>query len=208
MIQNKWLTTASFLALFALLSSCFLQNKDSKIIDVSVVDVSLDFERFEQDFFKTDTNNLFENLNNLRKQDTAFFDFYTIQMMRFGRISDTLSSPTMLDIKTFLSNPYVHGLYDTVNERFPNTQKLETELTDAFKHYKYYFPNNYIPKMRTVISEFGYNVAALDTDYLAICLDMYLGKDYVYYRSFDFPQYVINRFEPKYIVPNCMEVLY
>lgn len=208
MMQNKWFNTASFLAIFALLSSCFLQNKDNKIIDVSEVNVSIDFERFEQDFFQVDTNDLYESLHIVRNKDTSFFDFYTIQMMRFGKISDTLTKPTMLDIKAFLSNPYLLGLYDTVNERFPNTQILESELTEAFKHYKYYFPNNYIPKIRTVISEFGYNVAALDTDYIAICLDMYLGKNYVYYRSFDFPQYVVNRFEQKYIVPNSMEVIY
>lgn len=190
-----------------MLSSCQLFDKNNKKIDVSGVELDFALDRFEQDFFQADTNNLYEGLNALRAKDSVFFDFYTIQVMRFGRISDSLT-PTMMDLNNFFTNPYVLGLYDTVQVHYGDISSLESELHKAFKHFKYYFPNKEVPEVKTIISEFGYNVVALDSSYLAISLDMYLGKNYIYYGSFDFPYYIMRRFEPEYIVPNTMEVLY
>lgn len=189
------------------LASCNLFDKNTKKIDVSGIDLVIEIDRFDQAFFTADTNNLYASLEKIRQEDTLFFDFYTENVMRFGKISDSIT-PTMLDLHHFFTNPYVLGLYDTVQIAYPNLELVTAELTNALKHYKHYFPNKSIPQFKTIISEFGYNAVALDTNYIAIALDMYLGKDYVYYNSFDFPFYIIQRFEPKYIVPNAMEVLY
>ena len=194
---------------FSLLTliSCNLFDKNTKKIDVSGIQLNVEVDRFDQTFFQADTNDLYASLNEIRNQDSLFFDFYTINVMRFGRISDSVS-PTMLDLNHFFTNPYVLGLYDTVQKDFPNLSALELELSLALKHFKYYFPEKTIPEFKSIISEFGYNVVALDTNYIAIALDMYLGKDYMYYGSFDFPYYIVQRFEPEYIVPNVMEVLF
>lgn len=189
------------------LTSCNLFNKNTKKIDVSAINLDLEIDRFDQTLFQVDTNNLYQSLASIRNEDTVFFDFYTNQLMRFGIISDSVS-PTMLDIHSFFTNNYVQGLYDTVQYKYANINPIQNELQEALKHFKYYFPNYSIPKFKSIISEFSYNCVALDTGYVAISLDMYLGKDYVYYQSFDFPQYIINRFEPNYIVPNSMEVIF
>lgn len=192
---------------FVFLTSCSWFNKNTKKINVSDISVNLDIERFDQTFFTADTNNLYPSLQAIRLKDTLFFDFYTMNIMRFGFISDSIT-PTMLDLNHFFTNPYVLGLYDTVQTKYPDVKDLESELNEAFKHYKYYFPEKGLPKIKTIISEFGYNAVALDTNYIAIALDMYLGKNYMYYGSFDFPFYIIERFEPEFIVPNVMEVWY
>lgn len=189
------------------MTSCNLFNKNTKKIDVSAIDLQLTIDRFDRSFFEADTTNLYASLNELRNEDSLFFDFYTVNVMRFGQISDSLT-PTMLDINHFFTNPYVLGLYDTIQAAYPNLNALEQELTEAMKHFKYYFPNSAIPNFKSIVSEFGYNVVALDTNYIAIALDMYLGKDYMYYGSFDFPYYIVQRFEPEFIVPNVMEVLF
>lgn len=189
------------------LPSCNLFHKNTKKIDVSAINVDLEIDRFDEKLFAVDTNNLFQSLNSLRNEDTVFFDFYTNQLMRFGIISDSIT-PTMLDMHHFFTNPYVLGLRDSVQEKYANLNDVETELKDALKHFKYYFPTYNTPQFKSIISEFSYNCVALDTAYVAISLDMYLGKNYVYYQSFDFPQYIINRFEPSHIVPNVMEVIY
>jgi len=189
------------------LTSCNLFNKNTKKIDVSAINLDIEIDRFEQDFFNVDTNHLYQGLSELRNRDTIFFDFYTNQLMRFGLISDSIT-PTMLDLHSFFTNPYVLGLRDSVQKKYPDLTPLQDELNLALKHYKYYFPNNSIPQFKSIISEFAYNAVALENEYIAISLDMYLGKKYKYYQSFDFPQYIINRFEPEFIVPNAMEVLY
>tara|TARA_B110000908_G_C10188286_1_gene419149 strand:+ start:344 stop:1372 length:1029 start_codon:yes stop_codon:yes gene_type:complete len=182
-------------------------NKNNKILDLSSIDLEIDINRYEKKFFALDSNNLIFSLQELRKEDSVFFDFYTIQVMRFGKITDTVS-PVILSIDEFLTNKNVQELRDTVNNTFSNLAPLKIELTAALKYFKYYFPNKQIPEIRTIISEFGYNAVSLDSTYLVFGLDMYLGKDFKYYGSFDFPNYIIKRFEKDYMVSNAMEVIY
>lgn len=203
--------TSPYLSLICLgllsLVSCDWFNKNTKKIDVSAIELNIPIDRFDQSFFSADTNNLYASLAKVRQQDSSFFDFYTINVMRFGPISDTLS-PTMLDLNHFFTNPYVLDLYDTVQVHYGDITPLKEELTEAMKHFKYYFPNKDLPHFKTMISEFGYNAVALDSTFIALSLDMYLGKEYMYYGSFDFPNYLIRRFQAEYIVPNAMEVLF
>lgn len=187
-----------------LFASC---NKNTKLLDHSGTDLEIDINRYEKKFFALDTNNLIQSLKELRNEDTAFFDFYTIQMMRFGRFTDTVS-PVILSIDEFLTNKNVLELRDTVSNTFKDLEPIKEELIEAFKYFKHYFPNKQLPEIRTVISEFGYNAVSLDSTYLVFGLDMYLGKNYKYYGSFDFPNYIIKRFEKQYMVPNAMEVIY
>lgn len=205
--MRKYLYFFTLLSLLFFLQSCNLFNKNKKKIDVSGIDLNLNLDRFDSEFFSCDTNQIYASLSQVREKDSLFFDFYTINVMRFGKIADTTNA-TMLDLHHFFTNPYVRGLKDTVDYRFGDCSEVKDELELALKHFKYYFPNKQIPQFKTMISEFGYNVVALDSAYIAISLDMYLGKDYPYYGSFDFPYYVIERFEQDFIVPNAMEVLY
>lgn len=182
-------------------------NKNTKILDLSSSNLEISINRFEKKFEALDTNNLIESMYKLRAEDTLFFDTYTIQMMRFGKITDTIS-PVNLSIKEFLSNKNVQELHDTVAITFENIAPLQAELTEAFKYFQYYFPEKHLPKVNTVVSEFGYNAVTFDSTYLVFGLDMYLGKNFKYYGSFDFPGYIVKRFEKEYMVPNAMEVLY
>lgn len=193
-----------------MLSILFYQcewNKNTKIIDLNSSNLEISIDRFEKKFESLDTNNLIVSLNTLRDEDTLFFDMYTIQMMRFGKVSDTMS-PVIISIKEFLANENVRELYDSVAVSFEDIDPIKAELTEAFKYFQYYFPNKQLPKVSTVVSEFGYNAVTFDSTYLVFGLDMYLGKNFKYYSSFDFPFYIIKRFEKQYMVPNAMEVIY
>ena len=206
--MKKAISILILVILFTGLYFLFNNNiKNSKKVDVSDIEVQVDINRYDRAFMSVDTNNLIASLRQLQKEDTTFFNFYTNQMMRFGVLTDTVS-PVTLGIEEFLTNPYVHELYDTVQEFHGELEGFDQELEEAFKHFKYYFPNKHIPKVYTVISEFSYNAVTLDTLIIALGLDLYMGKHYKYYGSFDFPFYLINRFEEEYMVPNCMEVLY
>lgn len=182
-------------------------NKNSKILDLSDSNLEISINRFEKKFEALDTNNLINSLHKLRAEDSIFFDTYTIQMMRFGKITDTVS-PVTKSIRTFLTNKNVQELHDSVALAFENTEAIKEELTEAFKYFGHYFPQKQLPKIMTVVSEFGYNAVTFDSTYLVFGLDMYLGKNFKYYGSFDFPNYIIKRFEKQYMVPNAMEVIY
>lgn len=202
--------TKNTIILFLLTGFSFLLfqcDKNNKILDLSSTNLEIDINRYENEFFSLDTNNLIPSLKELRTNDSIFFDFYTIQMMRFGKITDT-TSPVIKSINNFLTNKNVLELRDTINFHFKDLSDFKEELTEAFKYFKHYFPNKKIPKIRTVVSEFGYKAVSLDSTYLVFGLDMYLGKNYKYYGSFDFPFYVIRRFEKEYMAKDGIEVIY
>jgi hypothetical protein len=50
-------------------------------------------------------------------------------------------------------------------------------IEKALKHYRYYFPDHYIPSIYTFFSSLGYSVVTMDS-VVGIGLDKYLGKDY------------------------------
>lgn len=206
MIKQKYYYLFTLFMLSLLFYQCEW-NKNNKIIDLSGSNLEISINRFEKKFQAVDTNNLIRSLNELRNEDSVFFDTYTIQMMRFGKVADTMS-PVILSIEEFLINKNVQELHDTVALAFENMDDIQAELTEAFKYFQHYFPNKQLPKISTVVSEFGYNAVTFDSSYLVFGLDMYLGKDYIYYGSFDFPNYIIKRFEKQYMVPNAMEVIY
>lgn len=182
--------------------------KDTKVIDISHIDLKIDIKRYDLEFFeKADPNNLLPSLQQLRNKDTAFFDFYTIQVMNFGKLSDTLG-PVTMGIYDFLTNEAVRDLRDTIAHNFSDIEPFTNELSLAFRHFRHYFPEKHLPEVYTINSEFSYNAVMLDSTMLAVALDMYLGENYPYYYSFDFPYYIIRRLEKEHMVPNCMEVIY
>jgi len=62
----------------------------------------------------------------------------------------------------------------TVQSEFSDFSYVENDLTQAFKHYNYYFPDKYIPKIYTFYSAFGYSMMTSDS-LIGIGLDKYLG---------------------------------
>ena len=68
------------------------------------------------------------------------------------------------------------------------------------------FPNRTIPEIVTIISGFTYKIAATEKT-LAIGLDMYLGANYPYYASVQFPAYRKTTFERKKHSERCTDGL-
>lgn len=86
---------------------------------------------------------------------------------------------------------------------YPDVSDLETMLSDAFRHYLYYFPDRNIPAIYTCISGFNSSIIAGDS-VLGISLDKYLGADCKYYPMLEIYSYMAARMTPGYIVPDCM----
>lgn len=179
-------------------------NKNSKIVDVSGIDVTASVQRFDQDLMALDTNNLEAGLQDLLQQYPDMLPMYCERIMGFGNINADLPT-TARNIRLFLTDPGVQRLYDSVQTVYPDITTLQQDLTDAYKHYRYYYPNQPLPKVRTFISYFGYGAVTYDTLLLAIGLDMYLGRDFGYPNSI--PKYVQESLGKEYVVPQAMKVL-
>jgi hypothetical protein len=192
-------------------SVCFLSqckcNKSKPDVDVSGIAIAVKIDRFEQDFFAVSGDSIVEKTQFLQQKYGDFYLFYVQELMAGFRLNDDTATPVEQNILAFTSNNSIRGLYDSVEQKYVNIGDLETGFTDAYKHIRYYFPEVPLPKVTTMITEFGYGVITSDTNVLAIGLDMFMGDKYPYYDNFGIPEYIQRKLERQYIVPNGVTAL-
>lgn len=164
-----------------LLVSCNRKSKLEKTIDAIPVQVEL--ERFDKEYYEAPI----DDLAKIKAKYPHLFPAYIPDSVWIEQKQDTLYAE----------------VYREVQKKFPNTNQLEKELTSLFKHIKYYFPNQKIPKVNTVIAEVDYHSKAFYTDSIAlISLDLYLGKDHHFYER---DAYLREELVPRQMIPDLVK---
>ncbi len=203
-MRKNWLLGLA--ALVAVTISACNGSKAKKAPDVSGVDVTLQTSRFDRAFAKIDTNNIMGGLQQLHTQYPEFLNFYTDTLMHWGSIYHP-DEAFRNSVHHFLTYKDYTGLYDTVQKHFPDTKKIDAELTQGFKYMKHYYPAYKVPKVIYFVSGLNYWSAVSYESVMAIGLDMYLGKDYPFYASVQIPDYMTSRLEPAYVPVNVFKVI-
>jgi gliding motility-associated lipoprotein GldB len=163
--------------------------------DLSSVTIDpVNISRYEKALFQIDPANLPPGLDEIHSEFKYFLG---------DQYKDTLS---LIRMNNFLQDPIIQDVHRQVEKIYPDLKPLETELTQAFRYLKYYFPDIRQPEVFSYISGFYYEAPVEYYDsVLIISLDMYLGSGYEPYRAIGLPQYMIRRMEPEFIVPGCMK---
>ncbi len=159
--------------LIALLVSC----KNKKRADVSNINLNIQIERFDQDFGKLVPGNFSQQIPALQKRYGSFYKDYVEGMLNAGNTADT---SYYQNLRTILTNQDYKVLHQAVQQKFGDMGPYQKELTDAFKHIKYYFPDQQVPRIITFLSGFAVQVPVGD-NYVGIGLDMFLGADSKFY---------------------------
>jgi len=180
------------------------QTSEKSKPDIRHIDLSLNIQRFETDLFSCDTTNYQPCFASLEQKYPHFYPLYINNLLAIRSPQDTGRSYE-LKLRDFIANSNLRALFDTVMLKYPDLDGMKNDFTTAFKYYKYYFPEKPVPVIITHISEFGPAAATFDSTTLAISLDMFLGKDFVYYASIGLPKFMTYRLRPEYIVPNAMK---
>lgn len=197
------------LSLGLFLFSC---KSDKKIPDVSKINVDLQLDRFDRDFFAIDTNNVLAGLNNLIQKYPGTTPIFLQYILGLD------SAATIPGVKNFIS--LSDKLYDTINTVFKNTDGLEKDFTKAFQFVKYYFPKYPVPRIATIAgpvdalaqSDSGPTPDFLRPGLLGVSLQFYLGKDFSVYSDPFFienvaPGYRSRRFSKEYIIADAMQLV-
>jgi hypothetical protein len=199
--MNKVITAS---LLIIALSACKTGKKGPNVSDIKV---STTIERFDQDLFKVDSNNLEEGLTKLAKAHPAFYaDYmrYILGVSGFVKDTDTHNA-----VREFLRNYTV--VYDSLKNQFTNTKAIETEIEDGFKHVKYYFPKYTLGKVSFFVGPFDAPGVAVVRSGVAVGLQQFAGKDFFAYQTQGiqemYPSYISRRFQPQYIPANCMKAI-
>lgn len=170
------------------LISC--KNNNKLNIDVSAIKAEVKIDRYEQDLFKLNMTKLAEGLKTLAAKYPIF-------------VKDSLRPEEINQLLSFTTDPNARQVYDDVTKKYPELGFLEVELSDAFKHIKFYFNKFEVPKVYTFITNVDYNNRVIYwNNNLGISLDLYLGQSY--YAKYGFPNYQSYLFRKESITTDCI----
>lgn len=207
MTMKKTILIGLLLALLA--SSC---KKKKDVPDVSGVQVELQWQRFDRDFFSLDSNRIPEELARLQQKYPVLLPLFLQNILGLD------SAGTVPGVKRFLgmSTP----LADTINNVFRTTGQLEKDFQKAFRFVRYYFPQYELPAIITVAgpvdalaqSESGPTPNFLGPGFMGISLQFYLGPGFSVYQDPFFienvaPLYRSRRFSKEYIIADALQLV-
>ena len=185
--------------------------------DVSGIVVHIQLERFDQDFFKMDTNNIAGSMQVLKSKYPGFLAGFVENILGLPFDSVMINgSAASGAVQQFVRD---YGpVKDSCEKLFGDFSKQAHQITDGLKHVKYYFPKYKLPaKIITFIgpmdaffsTSFGIQGDIITQQALGIALQLHLGKHFSFYTSPAgrdlYPEYISNNFDPQHISVNAMK---
>jgi hypothetical protein len=179
--------------------------------DVSGIKIDMKTQRLDRDLAAIDTNHIGAGLQQLKTKYPDFLNFYLDTLMGFeirGNYVDTAPG-IKLGLKAFLTHKDYRGVFDTVMLHFPDTKKTDEALVKGFQYMKYYFPQYKVPQVIYLVSGLNnWGAFTYGDNTVGIGLDMFLGKEYPFYRSVGLPDYMNTHLRPAYMPVAAFSAIY
>lgn len=156
--------------------------------------------RFEKDLFSLNIDSIENQVPNIEKKYGEFFEIFNHKIINIG---GTNNIQYFDFLRKFLTDFIVLEAYEKVQNEYADFSEEESSLINAFKHYKYYFPEKNIPAVYTYISGFNQSIVIAD-NILGIGLDKYLGAGCEYYVKMGIPSFSRYKMTREKIVPDAM----
>ncbi|NMC41976.1 MAG: hypothetical protein GYA43_12545 [Bacteroidales bacterium] len=184
------------LLFFASVTAC---RRDKYYANVSGIKVNIQVNRLENDLFSTDPATIPMSAKALADRYGKFLQYFSY-VINIGEVKDSLWKDGLLRFCTDKLNNEVYG---AVRDKFEDIRDIEKGLTEAFRHYLYYFPGKVVPSVYTCITGFNNSIIVGDS-VLGIGLDRYLGKECRYYTMLGLYNYQVLKMSREYIVPDAV----
>ena len=166
-------------------------------VDVSDIELEIKINRFEKDLFALKKGG---SLDSLKKSYPQILRLYSEKVIGLGNI-DHLNYSIYLE--KFLNDSTMNLVANRIDSIFPNLDEQEEELTNGFKHLKYYYPKAKIPNLFSQLSGFNQSIV-VDEGIIAVSLDKYLGKDCDFYAFLGRPVYLRENMTPNRIAQDIL----
>lgn len=182
------LLVAAFIIIILVPLGCKREPK----IPLDKIDIQVKVHRFDQDLFSINTDKIDMEIPKLAQKYGNFFNLFTEGIIRIGKFDEPDFASYFM---SFTTDNMVSKTYKDVQRVFPSTSKLDIELTNAFKRYRYYFPNSQIPQVYGFVSGFNNSIVIGDS-ILGVGFDRYLGRDTEYYSRLGIAKYLQYNMHP------------
>lgn len=157
--------------------------------DILSQPLDMEFARLEKEFFEAKSP---EEIKFLLEKYPEFSSVY-LELDQYPTV-DSLAS-LLWEVN---QDSAMRVLYDSVLVEFSDVSDIETELENAFKSIRHYFPDFKTPKVYTYVSGFNSDLV-ISEDLIVIGLDYFLPADHEFQP--DIARYMAVRYERKFLVP-------
>ncbi len=171
-------------------------------INISDIRDEVKIVRYEQELFALGQNPGIEQARLLHDRYPEFSDLFSYRIIRIGNLTD---SAGIRLVGHFLNDSTIRDAKNLADKVFRDFGWLRKELVNAFRHYRWYFPEKPLPVIYTCISGFNEQVFISDS-LIGISLDKYLGPECKYYSMLDIPRYRQRRMFPEMIPVDVMRL--
>lgn len=209
----KILIRSKSILIFLWAMSLVACSDEKQAPNVSHIDPSFEWVRFDQELMQLDTASFAPELSALINKYPSFSKLY------FERILD-IPLDSSLQLQSLLQSEALQALNDSIQLRFSDMKDIKGQFSEAFQYYQYYFPEEKAPNVYTACTEFSVG-AFLFTDSLArdslkdalgISLEFFLGKGFPYLRlgqagQSTFSAYMTRTFNRDHLVRKGIQVL-
>ena len=134
-IKNSSLFSSCFIVILFVFS-LFSCSDNPLEIDVSHVDLELDVKAFEKELFQKKDKLTNDEIDMIAQNYHPFFDDFTNQIINIG---DARRGDFNFQLNAFRTDPGIRDVYADVQKQFTDFSPYQKELTNAFKHYNYYY---------------------------------------------------------------------
>lgn len=197
------------IAVITMLSSCGNGNENPHPDISKVPEQQVEIVRLDQIIASANPGNYKQVFSDLTSKHPEIFDAYYTNFWGLSA-NDTSANYNLFDtlFVNTAGNKWMMQLQDTISKIYSDLDDVEEELAEAFRYYKYYFPDSSLPKLYTYTGPFVYQTLFNETT-LGIELDMYMGQHFGYYGAYEsnMPLYITFRFDRPFISLNVMRSL-
>jgi len=171
-MKNKPFISFLFLLSFLLFNSSCGNRFSVDVSDIESPDIHI--IRYEKALFQSDLSVV--SLADLQKEFPLFLG------------NKPLDSLQIEQLKSYVTNPFLKELYEQSKTVFPNLKEENHQLSEAFRHVKYYYPSFDYPKVYSYISG-TQDPAYFQDQIVMLSIDRYLGSGNQVYQKLGTPRY-------------------
>lgn len=148
-------------------------SSDPLDVDVSDVDLTIDFHNVHSDLYKANSTELIKAHHKYQKEITEIYNYYLGTCMEFPEdMPDSAFTNRMEFLKT---DDIMKEFESAIEKKFKDLGGIETKLVDGFKHLKYHLPNKKMPSDIIFINSRLQSSVFCTEKEISIGLERYLG---------------------------------
>ena len=187
--------------IFVCISAVYACTNNKFDVNIENIKVDLTLKRLDLDLisYYPDT----PDIKKINETFDNFFNIYGNLIIEIGDASEPDYINYLMEFNKYCKN---YDIPAKVDKEFGDLSSVKSNLTQAFRYFKFYFPEKKIPVIYTFLSGFRMSVVT-DENILGIGLDRYLGRDCDLYAAQGIDNYKVRKMEAIMIPADCMRAM-